>query len=464
LKVSSTSTFTYGWDNMNQLVGVKQVTATGTQLSVSYSYDVLGKRVEDDTWKPGTGTVTLRHAYDGQNIWADVTTTNTLLARYVYGDGVDQVWARAVPAGLTNAGVAWYLTDRQGSVRDIMNSSSVIVDHADYDGFGNATHTTITVADQFGYAGGLYSYDTKMEQFGARWYDPASGRWASEDPSGFGGGDANLYGYCQNDPTDAIDPLGLRWHVYRNNQALAKAVSDNPTNDTIADLGRYVGLEESEWKSWLTPRRGTFEIPGIVTNALERGHADPQNVPVCWIGQTVCYIPNTVFAFWGGDAGLIGGRAVVGFDNNIAVLKKKGFMVETQLNDTAGPLFDGTLWTVSDFQAYLKNATRTRRLQGVYFYGHGAQEEICLLATQRFNPWGYKWHLSYLEWQAAQRYHLGLGILVACDSDSFKRLFTPDDDGGIFVGYCGLKWPNPFGADANIVANVLQGGKQGTKP
>jgi RHS repeat-associated protein len=209
-KVSTTATWTYGWDNMNRLVGVKQVTATGTQLSVSYSYDVLGKRVEDDTWKPGTGTVTVRHAYDDNgNIWADATTTNTLLTRYVYGDGVDQVWARAIPAGLTNSGVAWYLTDRLGSVRDIMDSSSVIQDHIDYDGYGNATHTTISVADRFGYAGGLYSYDTKMEQFGARWYDAATGRWVNEDPSGFGGGDQNLYRYVGNNPTDGTDPSGL---------------------------------------------------------------------------------------------------------------------------------------------------------------------------------------------------------------------------------------------------------------
>jgi RHS repeat-associated protein len=190
------------------MTGVQQVTTTGTQLSVSYLYDIFNRRVEDNTWKASTGTtVTVRHAYDGTNIWADVTTTNTLLARYIYGDGTNQVWARAIPSGLTNAGVAWYLTDREGSVRDIMNASSLIGDHADYDGFGNATHTTLSFADQFGYAGGLYSYDTKMEQFGARWYDPASGRWVSEDPSGFAGG-INLNEYVGNNPTNAVDPSG----------------------------------------------------------------------------------------------------------------------------------------------------------------------------------------------------------------------------------------------------------------
>jgi RHS repeat-associated protein len=209
-KVSTTATWTYGWDNMNRMVGVKEVTTTGTQLSVSYSYDVLGNRLEDDTWKASTGTtLTVRHAYDDRgNIWADVTTTNTLLARYVYGDGVNQVWARAIPAGLTNAGVAWYLTDREGSVRDIMDSSGVIRDHIDYDGYGNPTHTTISFADSHGYAGGQTDLNTGLVQEVWRWYGPGMGGWMSEDPSRFAGG-INLNEYGGNDPTNLVDPSGL---------------------------------------------------------------------------------------------------------------------------------------------------------------------------------------------------------------------------------------------------------------
>ncbi len=43
-----------------------------------------------------------------------------------------------------------------------------------------------------------------------RWYDPATGRWLSEDPIGFEGGDANLYRYVENLPTVHIDPTGLQ--------------------------------------------------------------------------------------------------------------------------------------------------------------------------------------------------------------------------------------------------------------
>ncbi|MDD5452109.1 MAG: RHS repeat-associated core domain-containing protein [Desulfovibrionales bacterium] len=43
----------------------------------------------------------------------------------------------------------------------------------------------------------------------ARYYDPNVGRFISEDPIGFEGGDVNLYAYVGNNPIMLIDPLGL---------------------------------------------------------------------------------------------------------------------------------------------------------------------------------------------------------------------------------------------------------------
>ncbi|MBY0516244.1 MAG: RHS repeat-associated core domain-containing protein [Bacteriovoracaceae bacterium] len=42
----------------------------------------------------------------------------------------------------------------------------------------------------------------------ARYYDPSSGRFLSEDPIGFSGGDYNLYRYVTNQPTVQSDPSG----------------------------------------------------------------------------------------------------------------------------------------------------------------------------------------------------------------------------------------------------------------
>jgi hypothetical protein len=40
-------------------------------------------------------------------------------------------------------------------------------------------------------------------------FDPSIGRFLEEDPDSFAAGDADLYRYCGNDPTNATDPSGL---------------------------------------------------------------------------------------------------------------------------------------------------------------------------------------------------------------------------------------------------------------
>jgi hypothetical protein len=46
-----------------------------------------------------------------------------------------------------------------------------------------------------------------------RWYDPAVGRFISEDPIGIAGG-TNLYTYGGNDPINHRDPSGTDWFCY----------------------------------------------------------------------------------------------------------------------------------------------------------------------------------------------------------------------------------------------------------
>lgn len=50
----------------------------------------------------------------------------------------------------------------------------------------------------------------------ARYYDPKVGRFVSEDPSGFEGGDVNLMAYVGNNPVNGIDPFGLASNGLRN--------------------------------------------------------------------------------------------------------------------------------------------------------------------------------------------------------------------------------------------------------
>ena len=49
---------------------------------------------------------------------------------------------------------------------------------------------------------------THLVRFGARDYDPVTGRWVQRDPILFAGRDTNLYQYCGADPVNRIDPRG----------------------------------------------------------------------------------------------------------------------------------------------------------------------------------------------------------------------------------------------------------------
>jgi uncharacterized protein RhaS with RHS repeats len=56
------------------------------------------------------------------------------------------------------------------------------------------------------YAIGGVSY--RLSYYRARYYNPITGRFLSEDPMGFAGGGPNLYAYVGGDPTDFDDPSG----------------------------------------------------------------------------------------------------------------------------------------------------------------------------------------------------------------------------------------------------------------
>jgi hypothetical protein len=53
-------------------------------------------------------------------------------------------------------------------------------------------------------------------------YDPRVGRWLLEDSIGLKAGDANLYRYVKNSPTNATDPSGLQQKNGQGQQGVCK--------------------------------------------------------------------------------------------------------------------------------------------------------------------------------------------------------------------------------------------------
>jgi RHS repeat-associated protein len=135
--------------------------------------------------------------------------------RYIWSDYVDDLLSDeqiSFPSNSVNT--LWPLADHLGSIRDIadFNESTgitAIANHRTYDSFGKLRQETGTADIQFGYTGKLYEKRTGLQNNLNRWYDPNLGKWISQDPIGFSAGDANLYRYVGNKPTNATDPSGL---------------------------------------------------------------------------------------------------------------------------------------------------------------------------------------------------------------------------------------------------------------
>ena len=194
---------TYAYDHRDRMTGATIKDASGSVLArTTYTYDALDRRI-----KVAAGANVLKVVYDGPAVILDFNGGNAEVARYLQGPAIDEVLARETGTGNT---VAWYLQDRLGTVRDIANNSGAIVDHLGYDAFGAVTiETDPGYGDRFKFTGRELDPVTGLQFNRARWYDAAAGRFLSEDPIGFGGGDANLYRYVGNRPAIATDPTGL---------------------------------------------------------------------------------------------------------------------------------------------------------------------------------------------------------------------------------------------------------------
>ena len=137
-------------------------------------------------------------------LWLNLT---TLLATLHANDTPKQVFhysSGRMPYKFVQDDQSYYLHYNQvGSLRAVSDSSGSIVKQIEYDSFGQIiSDSNENFVVPFGFAGGLYDVQTKLNRFGYRDYDAKTGKWTAKDPIGFSGGDVNLYGYVLDDPVN----------------------------------------------------------------------------------------------------------------------------------------------------------------------------------------------------------------------------------------------------------------------
>ena len=138
-----------------------------------------------------------------------------------------------------------------GDVTALIDSSGNILATDYYDSFGNILSSTGTFDNPFKYAGYYYDSETEDYYLIARYYDPVTARFLSEDTYRGSADDSlslNLYTYCHNEPLMYTDPTGhIMDGIYKDasgyytlvvdgKASYPKITTDNIHYDYYADL------------------------------------------------------------------------------------------------------------------------------------------------------------------------------------------------------------------------------------
>ena len=181
---------TYSYDGQENL---RRVSLPDGRL-VEYVIDGEDRRVG----KKINGTLVRRWLYkDALKPAAEFDGAGNLLAHYA--DGLVIKGANTYRVVVDHLGTPRLLVDR---------ATGAVAQRLDFDEFGMVESDTSPGFQVFGFAGGIYDADTGLVRFGARDYDPETGRWTAKDPIRFKGADLELYGYIRMDPVNGLDRRG----------------------------------------------------------------------------------------------------------------------------------------------------------------------------------------------------------------------------------------------------------------
>ncbi len=210
--ISSGGMREFEWDHRNRLIAIVDSDSVGTDTQrVEFAYDVLNRRIRKLVRDPGGETVT-HFVYDRDDGLLDFFDDDgagpnvpMLQTRFLNGPNVDQVFAQEDGAG----NVRWLLTDHLGTTRDLIDNAGNVINHITYDAYGNVIdQSNASDSTRRLFTGREFDAETGLYYYRARYYDPAIGRFLSEDPLGFSDG-LNPFIYVGGDPLTSVDPFGM---------------------------------------------------------------------------------------------------------------------------------------------------------------------------------------------------------------------------------------------------------------
>ena len=258
--------------------------SNGTNTSYAFTYDASGRMTSDAskgissiTWNvlglPQTVTfssgavINYSYAADGTKFReartaSSTTTTTDYTGNLVLENGTrSRLLFDGGYMSLSDNAYHYFLTDHLGSVRVVASASGTAEEYDHYYPLGGriAKYSTATSIQPVKYQGkewgaskGLNLYD-----FGARRYDPATGRWLSQDPLSEKYYAHSPYLFCGANPMRFVDPTGSIWDdpqsiqllVFYTNMRILDLSSVKEVNQSLLESGLFSEEENASFLS-----------------------------------------------------------------------------------------------------------------------------------------------------------------------------------------------------------------------
>jgi len=198
---------------------------------VSFKYDPFGRRI----YKTSSSSTSI-FAYDGDNLVEETNSSGSPFSRYSQTENIDE------PLSMSRGGVtSFYNADGLGTVTSLSNAAGALAQTYAFDSFGRQTASSGSVTNPFQYTGREFDPETGLDYYRARYYDPNTGRFTSEDPLRFLSGDTNFYAYVFNSPVNWEDPSGYSCHCTYS-QSTGHLVCKDLLGNIVVNVFGYSGI------------------------------------------------------------------------------------------------------------------------------------------------------------------------------------------------------------------------------
>ena len=278
--ITKSGGWAYSYDNENRLTSV---THNGVTVQQNL-YDGDGNRVEQTTHG---GSVV--YSYQGVSILYQKNLTSGTTTKSFYAGGI-QV------AQMVNYTTYYLHQDALGSTRLVMTSSMLLSFSSNFGAYGS--NYAMSGAEAFQYTGKLLDEATGLYYEGARYYDPSTGRFVTEDsvvgittdPMSL-----NRYMYARDNPMKIVDMNGHEWwNPVADLTTAASDVVGAATDVANAASNAWNSLQPQNQAIVVTAGTDVLAVGAVISVPLTGGFTAP--LASAAVGAAVSTTSYTIFS------------------------------------------------------------------------------------------------------------------------------------------------------------------------